>query len=145
MTTAQNVFDIAMGLMDEINELTGQADAAQTREYRQRTLPILTALRGELYPYSDTYSPGAAGTRPVCPPIAGFDAPIGLDDVLCQTVMPYGLAAHLLLEENGAAASFFIQRYMELIARLGKGVPAESEDIANRYGAIGRNDMGYWG
>ena len=53
-TTAQDVFDAAMGLIDEVNESTGSTDTADTKEYKQRTLLILNMLIGELYMYSDT-------------------------------------------------------------------------------------------
>ena len=40
-TTAQRVFDIAMGLIDEVNESSGETDTSDTREYKVRTLLIL--------------------------------------------------------------------------------------------------------
>ena len=54
-TTAQRVFELAMNLMDEVNESTGKADTADTKEYKNRTLAILNILRIECYPASDTY------------------------------------------------------------------------------------------
>ena len=79
-TTAQRVFDITMGLIDEVNENSGETDTADTREYKVRTLLILNALRGELYPYSDTYDVDTAGERPIVSVIQDFDTPIDLDD-----------------------------------------------------------------
>lgn len=49
-TTAQRVFDLAMGLIDEVNESSGETDTSDTREYKVRTLLILNTLRGELFP-----------------------------------------------------------------------------------------------
>lgn len=132
MTNAQKVFDLAMGLMDEVNENSGATDTADTKGYKQRTLFILNTLRNELYPLSDTYLRAGEG-RPVCGEIRDFLSEIGLDDVICQTVIPYGLAAHLLLDENPDAASFFQQRYEELKARIGPA-PAEFESITDVYG-----------
>lgn len=132
-TTAQEVFAAAMGLMDEVNESTGETDTADTREYKNRTLLILNVLRGELYPYSDNYENEEDGTRPIARIIGNFTDPIGLDDYVCQSVMPYGLAAHLLLDENPSAASFFQQRYDELKAQLARGLPKTSEDIVDVY------------
>lgn len=145
MTTAKDVFDIAMSLMDEVNGATGATETADTREYKNRTLLILTALRGELYPFSDTYPEAEAGKRPVCGTIDDFNSPIGIDDVLCQTVLPYGLAAHLLLDENPAVASFFIQRYAELLTQLSRRLPTGAGSIENLYGAIEHGEYGYWG
>lgn len=136
MTTAQTVFDIAMGMMDEV--LNGSTDTPDTKEYKDRTLQILNALAGELYPYSDTYSTEGAEGRPIVDYIRNFRAPLGLDDYICRTVMPYGLAAHLLLDENPSAASFFQQRYEELLRGLkAGGIPKGSEEIEDVYGACG--------
>ena len=91
MTNAQYVFETAMTLMDELNEATGKADTSDTKEYKNRTLKILNILRGELFPYSDTFTAGAAGKRPICTAIDDFTSAIGLDDYICQSVLPYGL------------------------------------------------------
>lgn len=144
-TTAQKVFDIAMSLMDEVNENSGATDTVDTKEYKQRTLLILNALRGELFPYSDTYRTAENGKRPICPPIMSFADVIMLDDFLCQSIMPYGLAAQLLLNEDAASASFHQQRYEELLLRYGRGVPQESEAITDVYGGIEHGEYSVWG
>lgn len=144
-TTAQRVFDITMGLIDEVNENSGETDTADTREYKVRTLLILNALRGELYPYSDTYNVETAGERPIVSVIQDFETPIDLDDYICQSVMPYGLAAHLLLDENPASASFFQQRYEELRNNLSKGLPKTVEAITDCYGVgFEYNEFSRW-
>ena len=144
-TNAQRVFEIAMGLMDEVNESTGAADTSDTREYRVRTLYILNALRGELFPYSDTFEIAEPGKRPICPVIMDFEGVIHLDDYICQSVMPYGLAAQLLLDENPSAAAFLQQRYEELRDKLARGLPSVSESIVDVYGiATPYNDFGRW-
>lgn len=137
MTTAQRIFDLAMGLMDEVNESTGATDTSDTREYKNRTLFILNILRGELYPYSDTFKAAEDGKRPIAKPIEDFATAIDLDDYICESVMPYGLAAHLLLDENPSSAGFFQQRYDELKQLLARGLPAESEDVVDVYGSRG--------
>ena len=131
MANAQNVFDIAMGMMDEVQN--GLTDTADTKEYKDRTLLILNALVGELYPYSDTYSTEDVEGRPIAAVIRDFTKPIDLDDYICRSVLPYGLAAHLLLDENPTAASFFQQRYEELRNKLARGLPTVSEDIVDVY------------
>ena len=142
MTTAQDVFNAAMGLMDEVNEQTGATDTADTLEYKNRTLLILNVLRGELYPYSDTFEAEEENVRPISMIIEDFETPIGLDDYICQSVLPYGLAAHLLLDENPTSASFFNQRYEELKAQLARGMPQGSEDIEDVYSHAG-DGLGY--
>lgn len=137
-TTPQDVFDQAMYLMDESNENTGATDTTDTREYKNRTLGILNTLRGELYPYSDTFdSTGDPGIRPIVKRLEDFEEIIDLDDYICQTVMPYGLAAHLLVDENPTSANFFHQRYEELLNKLARGLPSMSEDVFDIYGARG--------
>lgn len=133
MATAQRVFDLAMGFMGEVNENTGATDTTDTREYKSRTLLILNALKGELYPYSDTYLRLGDGKRPICGMIADFTTAIELDDFICESIMPYGLAAHLLLDENPDIANFFQQRYVELLKNLGNA-PSSFEAIENVYG-----------
>lgn len=133
MTTAKDVFDIAIGLM--ASDTNGATDTADTMEYKNRTLFILNALMGELYPYSDTFQEAQDGKRPVVEPIWDFEAQLPLDDFLAQTVLPYGLAAHLLLEESPERASFFQQRYEELIQKLGHP-PRNFERISDVYNVL---------
>lgn len=74
--------------------------------------------------------------RPVPSLISDIEDVMQLDDVTCRTVVPYGLAAHLLLTENADAASFFQQRYEELKRDASKMPPATIESIANVYGSF---------
>lgn len=105
-----------------------ETDSSDTNEYRVRTLNILNLLRNELYPYSDTYEDDDEG-RAIATKIRDFDSVIDLDDYLAGTVMPYGLAAHLLLNEDASSANFFQQRYEYLLSKANIGRPAVSEDI----------------
>lgn len=129
MTDANWVFDRAIHLMDEQNEMNGETRTVDTEEYRYRTLSILNVLRHELYPLSDTFETGIDGKRAIVPLLTDFEQPIDLDDAIAQGVMPYGLAAHLLLGENDSMASFFNQRYEELKYSIGAKKPAVWEDI----------------
>lgn len=142
-TNAQIVFDITMGLMDELSE-SGAADTSDTKEYKNRALFILNALRGELYPYSDTYKFTEVGKRPIAKVIDDFKEDIDLDDYICQSVMPYGLAAHLLLDENPTAASYFNGRYEDLFIQLKNGLPNGSVDIEDVYGGIEYGEFSRW-
>jgi hypothetical protein len=70
---------------------------------------------------------------------------IDLDDYCAGTVLPYGLAAHLLMSEDPSSANFCQQRYDELKASLQRGMPAESEDITDLYGGLEPyNEFGMW-
>lgn len=126
-------------MMDELSD-EGKYKYEDTDEYRRRTLAILNVLQGELYPFSDTYklnSDWATGRRPVISALEDLYSAIDLDDYCAGTVLPYGLAAALLVDENPTSANFFQQRYDELKAGLGRGMPAESEDIEDVYGYRG--------
>ena len=129
MTDANWVFDRAIHLMDEQYEMTGETRTVDTKEYEYRTLSIVNILQHELYPFSDTFEPGENGKRYICPMITTWDQAIDLDDAIAQGVMPYGLAAHLLLGENDTMAAFFNQRYAELAYKIGSKRMAVWEDI----------------
>lgn len=138
-TTGEQVFELTMSLIDELDD-QGEYDTQDTQEYRNRALSILNVLRGELYLYSDTYGLNAewpTGRRPIVSMLEDLDDVIDLDDFICQSVMPYGLAAHLLLDENPTTASFFQQRYDELKRELSRGIRAVSQDIEDVYGFCG--------
>ncbi len=141
-TTAKEILSAAIGLINSAETSTGRTDTAANEDYKARTLLILNVLRGEVFPYSSTYGQPDGNARLVCGRIPDFDSDIGLDDIIAQTILPYGLAAQLLLGEDPAAASFFQQRYEELIARLGSGVPRSFEPIEDVYGGIQNSETG---
>ena len=142
--TALDIFTLTMSLMDELNE-SGRAENSDTTEYKNRTLHILNVLQGELFPYSDVFQAAEPGKRAIPVPIIKFDSPVeSLDDYICISVMPYGLAAHLLMDENPNTASFCQQRYDELKAVLSRGIAAESADITDIYGGIEYGEFSYW-
>lgn len=144
MTNAQWIFEKAMHLMDEVNESTGATDTSDTKEYKNRTIPILNILRVECFPASDTYQVTEPGKRPICPEITDFQSAIGLDDGICQGVLPYGLAAHLLLDENPDVAAYFNQRYTELLLQYKNSIPTAAEEIQNLYGGIEYGQFSRW-
>ena len=139
--TGMDVFQRAITMMDELDD-SGKYRHDDTVEYQNRTVAILNFLQGELYFYSHTFpkrQDWEAGRRPVLQPITSLYETLDLDDYCAGTVMPYGLAAHLLLDENPTAAGFFQQRYEELLRGLmsGRGKLTVSEDIEDIYGPKG--------
>jgi hypothetical protein len=101
MITAQDTFITAMNLMDEETEdgtYTGYPD-----EYKKKAWSILTLLQAELTP---------ASTTPTS--IINQDSVFSLDDRTSLTILPYGLAAQLLLNEDQNRAAYFNNRYDEL-------------------------------
>ena len=111
-TTPEVVLELAIALTDNQDE-NGHYRIADNNEYRYRTLQILNTLCPELYPYSDTYKITEKGKRPIVPYLTEFDQEIGLDDFICRSVLPEGLARKALL---------------------GRGMPAESEPVVDVYG-----------
>lgn len=59
-----------------------------------------------------------------------------VDDITARTILPYGLAAHLLLTENSASAAFFNQRFEELKFAGTRQQAASAEQIFNMYGGV---------
>lgn len=139
MSTVQDVFDIAIRLMDSQNETTGATDTSDTKEYQVRTCSLLNSLLDRVYPASDTYLSDATGLRPVCQKIAEFTDTLDLDERICTGVLPYGLAGLLLTEENPTLANFFWQTFLEQLAEAKSGLPSLIESVENVYG------VGPWG
>lgn len=134
-TTAQNVLTLALSLMDEVG----------STEYNINALLCLNRLCGEIYPLSDTYTVVTAGTRPVVPILTALtDTITAIDDVLSNTVLPYGLAAELLLlDGENDKASYCLQRYEELKNQF-RTAPAEFVSITDVYGGIENGEFGSW-
>lgn len=150
--TGMDVFQRAITMMDELND-AGEYNHSDTTEYLNRSLAILNILINELYLYSDTcpkWQEWEAGRRPILMPLQDMDTAIDLDDYCAGTVLPYGLAAHLLLDENPTTAGYFQQRYDELKLMLMRGVGkmTVSEDIEDVYGSRGGlnpyNEFSMW-
>jgi hypothetical protein len=125
---AQDVFAIAMNLMDEISQdgtYTGYPDY-----YKNKSWGILTTLQTQLLP---------ANVAPLA--IMGPTTPLQVDDKTGMAILPYGLAAHLLMTEDMNRAAFFNNTFDELkrtrpvqiipiVDVLGVGGPKTAPDIA---------------
>lgn len=142
MVTAQQVYDIAIHLMDEQDESTGATTTSDTTEYKLRTLSILNSLIPALYPYSGNYAVTGAG-RPTPAWLLQFDhqnpdleQEIPLDDSLSYGVLPYFLAAQLLSVENESLATWMRNQGTQSLNDLRNKVPAQFESIDTPYGAF---------
>jgi hypothetical protein len=128
-TTVQQVFEIAMALTD--NYASGAADSGDTADYKARAIPIINNLSVELYQFSTTKNT-SAGARPL-PELVRLPADdVKIDDGLARGVLPHGLAAVLLVEENPAMAGYHAQRYAECLMLL-RNAPREFEPITDVY------------
>ena len=143
MTMVEDVFNAAMAIMDELND-SGEAQTTDTQEYKNRTLPIMNVLISECYPYSDSKDmtkPDSAWRA-----VTEFDDYLyKIDDTIALGIMPYGLAANLLVDENPSAAGFYQARYEELLRGKARRVRASVEDIEDIYGGIGHGWFSSWG
>jgi len=154
-TTPEMVLELTIALTDNQDE-SGRYRIADNNEYRYRTLQILNTLIPELYPYSDTYRITQKGKRPIVSYLTDFEEYIELDDYICRSVLPEGLAGLLFADENPSMASLHWQIYEDRKAQLARGMPAESEPIVDVYGGYyddegnyhnyyPYNDMAQWG
>jgi hypothetical protein len=100
--TAQQVYDIALVLMDEVTD-TGEILSDNPDYYKTKTLKVLTTLQAELLP--STIAPVA---------ITDLSNTLLVSDHMALMALPYGLAAHLLLTEDVSSASYYNNRYDEL-------------------------------
>ena len=144
--SVQSVFDKAMYLIDAQNESTGSTDTSDTTEYKVRTLGILNNLIDDAYPASDTFAIGEDGKRPALDDLTSFSDEIKMDPYIVRSVLPCGLAAKLLSEENPTLADFFWQLYEQRLAKARAGVPASFESIEDGmpYGGIEYGEFARW-
>lgn len=98
---AQDVFMISMSLMDETS--SDGTFSGYDSDYKNKAWPILTLLQTELLPRSVESLP-----------IMNEHTVLQVSNRIGTAILPYGLAAHLLLTENTQLASFFNDRYEEL-------------------------------
>lgn len=142
LNTVQDVFDIAIRLMDAQNESLGTTDTADTKEYRLRTPSLLNSLLDRVYLGSDTYQTAIDGSRPICRKVSEMTDQLELDERICTGVLPFGLAGLLLTEENPTLANFFWQTFLEQLAEAKNGLPAEIGETEDVYGGLGGIEYG---
>ena len=136
MAYVSDVFDAAMGIMDELGQ-TGQAQTSDTQEYEYRTPAIINMLVGELHML--------LGNRDNWLPVTSLDDMVPTADTnYALSALPYGLAANLLIDENPTAASFYQQRYEELRAYYLARQQADVGDITALYGGIPYGEFSRW-
>ena len=142
MVTVQQVYDIAIHLMDEQDEGTGATTTIDTTEYKLRTISVLNSIIPGLYAYSGTYKQPFSG-RGVPRQLyvdnyaePDFEQNIPLDDVLALSVLPYYLAAQLLSSENEELAAWMKNQGREILSDVRNKVPASFEAISMPYGGF---------
>lgn len=144
MYSVQAVFDKAIHWIDAQNESTGSTSTADTKEYALRTPNILNLYLNVVYPYSDTYAAREDGKRPYLEPVTALTDTLDLDAFICMSVLPFALAAGLLVEENAAVANTALQIYQENLNRAAALLPAGVESIEDAYGGIEYGRFSRW-
>lgn len=143
MRTVQEIFDIAIHLMDEQNESSGVTMTADTKEYSYRTPSALNSILNWVYPYSDTYVQALSGRRPTYPKVESMKDNIDMDDYICLSVLPYGLAARLA-EESSSLKNWFEQTFLERIEAARSTMPAGEGAVEDVYGGIEYGEFSKW-
>ena len=133
MVNAEEIFEISMALADTLSG-TGAADCPENREYRARALPILRSLISELMPY--------AGTGDDLP--EDFSSAVELEPGPAREILPYGLAAALIMPEDPENGVRFQRRYELLKAGICRGRAQGSGDTEDVYGGFAHNGFGRW-
>lgn len=125
--TVKEIYDITMSLMDEKKDLnnlsdTPESDYPSTKDYQARTPGILTILQNEVVMYLKRY-----GTDiDTLDPVVTMDDEVELDDIICMSVLPYGLAARLLGQEDTKLSADFSDLY-------GSGLSLAKDAIDDKY------------
>ncbi|MGI6462026.1 MAG: hypothetical protein ACOX04_00120 [Candidatus Scatomorpha sp.] len=122
MAKAGEVFDAALVLMDE-----GEGGSiAPEPDFSSRSLKLMNILRAEIL--------SLLGDRTSYTPIESMESELeGLSSGFALGALPYGIAAHLLIDEQSAMSAFYHERYTELIFAFSKCAKSQSEDIKNLY------------
>lgn len=142
--TVQAVFDKAIYLIDAQNENTGSTKTSDTKEYEVRAIGILNNLLDVVYPASETFQISEDGKRPALDDIQKFSDELDLDARILRSVLPNGLAAKLLNEENPTLANYFQQLFEQELAAAKHSRPAQFESIDCQYGGIEYGEFGHW-
>lgn len=140
MVTVQQIFDIAIHLMDEQNESNGGTVTVDTNEYKYRTISVLNSIIPRLYIYSSTFN-DKGKSRPAPRQLMAdnyqspdFGQTIPLDDVLSLSLLPYYLAAQLLSAENEVLSAWFMNMYRENLNDIRGNMLSDFEAIPRPYG-----------
>lgn len=131
MATVQEVYDAALAIMHEPDDTN----------YYSRVEPLVNTLIGQCWQMSAEYD---TGRRDMWTPVtAKTDEIIGIDQNIALSVMPYGLAALLYLDEDAARANSWWQIYQETLADSRRN-PAAFEPIVDVYSCYDVCNDGRW-
>lgn len=132
MATVQQVYESALAIMNETTDLS----------YENRVIPLVNALIGQCWQMSEDYD---TGSRSIWLPVEDKnDEIIGIDQTIALSVMPYGLAAQLYLDEDSIRANSWWQVYQDGLVDARRS-PAKFKGIEDVYGILQSNNQdGRW-
>lgn len=142
MVTVQQVFDMAIHLMDEQDENNGATAHVDTNEYRFRTINILNLAIPMLWPFctnNDSKEPGRELPNMLDPtPLNNpdFSQYLPVDDAFSYGVLPYFLAAELLLDEDIDRSQMLKNKFDMAFAQIRRSEIAAWEQIENPFWTI---------
>ena len=138
MVTVQEIFDMAIHLMDEQRETDGSTVTVDTSEYKYRTISILNTVIPRVFKYSTYYDKDGGQNVPILVNYdyknPDFDQPVGIDDMLALALLPPYLAAELLSAENDVLSAWFMNQYREALQDVRSNAAGEFEAISTPYG-----------
>lgn len=122
---AQKIYNIALAIMDEY--LTnGQMDTTSTKDYAGRTPDILTMLDAQVYmeivKVNDSIS--------LPDTVTSMNTDIDFEDEICAGILPVGLAAYLLMQENRDIAIQLLSLFQNKLASVSGQYRAKGTIIA---------------
>lgn len=136
---AQDIYDITMALMDEMKN-DGTVDVNSTKDYLARTPGILTILQTEVV--IELKKNGISISS--LDRITSMTDEVDLEDDICTGVLPYGLAARLLGQEDSTLSNYFSSLYESGKADSAKTssskVLAKQKERKNVYGLLRAGD-----
>lgn len=110
--TCKEIYDITMALMDEMKDnkdvnSSFEVDYEQNRDYQARTPGILTILQTQVVMYLKKFG----NDIDTLEPLTTMEDEVDLDQNICTGVLPYGLAARLLGQEDTTMSYYFNDLY----------------------------------
>ena len=122
-TTGTQVLNNALAIMDEVG----------STEYNTRAINFINMLCDKLYPYSDNYIVATIGVRPIVTHITALPETLGIDDILAKSVLPYGLAAQLMINDDAAQAGNYESIFQERLRETKRQISTEGTEITDVY------------
>ena len=141
----QDIYDITMALMDEMKDnttvdSTPEVDYPQNRDYQARTPGILTILQTQVVMFLKRFGADIDFNER----LETMEDEVELDDSICMGVLPYGLAARLLGQEDKDLSSYFSNLYETNLASSKDSIDdkyiAKQKERENVYGLMKAGD-----